>query len=72
MDLIAKEKPYVIYIKKTMLSKQINFNLKNYKGIFKEGHTNYRAYGGVGVFMHYTIPYQNSYLTPSYKNSSQS
>ena len=30
VDPITKEKPDVIYIQETMLSKQINFNLKKY------------------------------------------
>ena len=58
MDIIAKEKPDVLCIQETMLSKQTNFNLKNYNGLIKEGHTNIRAHGGVGIFIYETIPYQ--------------
>ena len=46
-----------------MLSKQTNFNLKNYNGLFKEGRTNYRAHGGAPIFIHETIPYQKSILS---------
>ena len=45
-----------------MLSKQTNFNLKNYKGLFKEWHTNIRAHGGVTIFIHKTNPYQKVIL----------
>ena len=41
-----------------MLSKQKIFNLKYYNGLFKEGHENCRAHGGVSIFIHETIPYQ--------------
>ena len=58
MDVVAKEKPDVFCIQETMLSKQTNFNLKNYNGLFKEGHTNIRAHGGVANFIHETISYQ--------------
>ena len=44
VDIIAKEKPDVLCIQETMLSKQTNFNLKNYNGLFKEEHTNIRAH----------------------------
>ena len=62
MDQKAKEKPDVLCIQETMLSKQKNFNLKNYNGLFKEAHTNHRAYGGVAIFIHSTIPYQKLIL----------
>ena len=62
MDLIAKEKPDVICIEETMLSKQTNFNLKNYNELFKEGNANHQAHGGVAIFIHYTIPYQKLIL----------
>ena len=52
MDLISKEKTDVLCNQETMLSKQTNFNVKNYNGIFKEGHTNYRAHGGVATFIY--------------------
>ena len=42
-----------------MLSKQTSFNLKNYNGLFKEGHANDRAHGEVAMFNHETITYQN-------------
>ena len=58
LDLIAKEKPDVLCIQETLLSKQINFNSKNYNGLFKEGHTNIRTPGGVTIFIHVTIYYQ--------------
>ena len=62
MDLIAKEKTDVLRIQETMRSKQKNFNLKNYNGLFEEGHTNHQAHEGVAIFMHYTIPYQKLIL----------
>ena len=58
MDIIAKEKPDALCIQETTLSKQKNFNLKNYNGLFKEGQTKIRANGGVAIFIHETIPYQ--------------
>ena len=51
MDLLSKEKPDVLYIQETMLSIQTNFNLKYYSGLLKERHTNYRAHGGVRIFI---------------------
>ena len=39
MGLISEEKPDVLCIQETILSKQTNFNLKYYNGLFKEGHT---------------------------------
>ena len=54
LDLISKEKQDVLCIQETMLL--VNFNLKNNNGLFKERHTNYRAHGGVAIFIHYTIP----------------
>ena len=60
IDLISKEKPDVLCIQENMLSKHTNLNLKKYNGLFKEGHTNYRAYGVVAIFIHENIPYQNS------------
>ena len=60
--LISIEKPDVLCIQETMFSKQTNFNLKNYKGLLKEGHTNYWAHGGVAIFIHKTIPYQKLIL----------
>ena len=57
VDLIGKEKPDVLCIQKTMLSKQTIFNLKNYNGLFKEGHTNIRAHREVAILIRETIPY---------------
>ena len=62
MDLNAKEKPDDVCFQETMLSKQTKFNLNNYNGLFKEGHTNHRAHGGIAIFIHYTIPYQKLIL----------
>ena len=45
--------------------KQTSCILKNYSGLFKEGHTNYRVYGGVAIFIHETIPYQKLTLNTS-------
>ena len=58
MDIIAKEKPDVLRLQETLLSKQTNFKLKNYKGLLKEGHTYIRASGGVAYFINEIIPYQ--------------
>ena len=41
-----------------MLSKQTNFNIKNYNGLYKEGHINRRAHGGVAIFIHDNIPFK--------------
>ena len=59
MDLISKELPDVLCIQETMISKQTNLNLNYYNVLFKEGHTNRRAHGGVVIFIHETSPYQN-------------
>ena len=56
--MIAKEKPGVLCTQETIISKQTNFNLMNYNGLLKEGHTNIRAHGEVTIFSHNTIPYQ--------------
>ena len=61
-DLIAKVNPDILCIQETMLSKQINFNLKNYNGLLKEGHTNYRGHGGVAIFIHETFSHQKLIL----------
>ena len=45
-----------------MLLKQRSLNLKNYNSLLKEGHTNYRAYGRLAIFIHETIPYQKLIL----------
>ena len=65
MDLIAHEKPDVLCIQETMLTKQTNFNLKNYNELFNKGHTNYRAHGGVAIFLHENVPYQKLILSIS-------
>ena len=62
MDLISREKLEVLCIQETRLSKKTNSNLKNYNGLFKEGHTNYRAHRGVAFFIHEIIPYQKLIL----------
>ena len=38
-----------------MLSKQTNLNIKNYDGLFKEGHINRRAHGGIPILIHDNI-----------------
>ena len=58
MDIIVKEKPAVLCIQETMLSKQTNFNIKNYNELFKEGHINRRPHGGVEIFVHSNIPFK--------------
>lgn len=59
LDIISKIKPEILSIQETMLRKDTNFSLKHYNGIFKEGHTNRRAHGGVALFIHESIPYQD-------------
>ena len=46
-----------------MLSKLTNFTLKKFNTLFNEGHTNYRAHGGVAFFIHETIPNQKLILS---------
>ena len=58
MDLIAIEKPAVLCIQETMLSKHTSFSIKNYNGLFKEGHINRRAHEGVAIFIHGNIPFK--------------
>ena len=60
MEIIAKEKPAVLCIQETMLSKQTNFNIKNYPGFFKEGHINRRPHGGVAIFIHSNIHFKET------------
>ena len=62
MDLISNEKPDVLCIQETMLSKQTIFNLKDYNGLIQEGHTDCPAHEGVAIFIHETIPYQKLIL----------
>ena len=58
VGLIAKEKPAVLCIHETVLSKQISFNIKDYDGVFKEGHINRREHEGVAIFIHGKIPFK--------------
>ena len=58
VDIITKEKPAVLCIQETMLTKQTNFNVKSYNGLFKEGHINRRAHRGVSKFVHDNIPFK--------------
>ena len=67
MDLIANDKPEVLCTQETLLSIQKKIKLKNYNGLFKEGHKNHRAHGGVAIFIHYTISYQNLILDTPYE-----
>ena len=62
VDLKSKEKSDVLCIQEIMLTKQTNLSLKNYNGLFKEGHTNYGAHEGVAIFIHETISYQKLLL----------
>ena len=64
VDLIAKEKPGILCNQETMLSKQKDFNLKNYIGLLN-GHTNYQAHEVVAIFVHKKIPYQKITLNTS-------
>ena len=57
MDLISKEKPVFTCIQETMLSKQTNFYMKYYNGLFN-GHIYCRAHVGVAIFIHETILHQ--------------
>ena len=41
-----------------MLSKQTNLKIKNYNGLFKEGHINHRSRGGVAIFIHDNKPFK--------------
>ena len=45
-----------------MLSIETNFNQMYYNGLFKEGRTNYRAHGGVAIFIHEAISYKKIIL----------
>ena len=58
VGIIAKRKSDVLCNQETILSKQTNSKLMNYTGLFKEGHTNIRAHGGVAILIHETIPHQ--------------
>ena len=58
VDLIAKEKPAVLCIQETMLSKQTAFNIKKYNGLFKEGHINHGAHRGITIFINDNIPFK--------------
>ena len=44
VDIIANEKPATLCIQEAMLSKQTNFKINNYNGLFKEGHINRRSH----------------------------
>ena len=55
LDLIAKEKPDVLCIQKTIIPKQTNFKLKYYIGVFKEGHINYWAHWGVVICIYQNL-----------------
>ena len=65
MDIIGKEKPAALCFHETMLSKQTNFKIKNYNGLFKEGHINHRSHGGVAIFIHDNKPFKEiTFNTP--------
>ena len=67
VDLIAKEKSAILCIQETMLSKQTNFSIKNYNGLFKEEHISCRAHGGVAFFIHSNIPFKEIIINNPYK-----
>ena len=41
-----------------MLSKQTILKIKNYSGLFKEGHINRQSHGGIAIFIHDNIPFK--------------
>ena len=65
VDLTVKEKPAVIFIQESMLSKQTSFNIKNYTGLFKEGHITRHAHGVVAIFIHENIPFKEIAINTS-------
>jgi len=46
-----------------MLQKDTSFKLTNYTGILKEGHFNRRSHGGVGIYLHESVPFREINLT---------
>ena len=57
-DLINKLKPEIICLQETMLQKDTTFKLINYTGILKEDHLNRRSHGGVGIYLHESVPFK--------------
>ena len=46
-----------------MLQKDTTFKLNNYTGILIEGLFNRRSHGGVGIYLHESVPFKEINLT---------
>ena len=58
LEFLSIFKPGILCIQETILRKQSNFNIKHYKGLFSEGHVNYRARGGIGILILEANPHE--------------
>ena len=63
LDIINKHKIDVIVVQETKTWENYNFSLPNYNCFFKHGHYNRTPHGGVGIFVHSSIPFKEINLT---------
>ena len=65
LDLINEHKASLIAIQETKLSSDYNIRLPNYNVISKNGHYNHGQHGGVALYIHSGVPYQEiELITP--------
>lgn len=57
-DLIQRHNPLIIALQETMLGPSHEFKLPNYNCTKKSGHFNRRHHGGVAIYSHDTLPFQ--------------
>ena len=57
-QIINLHKPTVLALQETKLGKFTTFSLPHYSSIRREGHFNVTPHGGVALFIHESIPYQ--------------
>ena len=66
-EMIEEYKPAVIAVQETKIDNNKICNLTNYNYIHKDGHTNYTIHGGVGLYIHETVPYTEIALDTQYQ-----
>ena len=58
LDLINANNASIIAIQETKLSNNCHIRLPNYNIIMKDGHYNHGPHGGVALYIHSSVPYQ--------------
>ena len=61
LDLISRFKPYVIAVQETKM-RHMNFRIPCYNVIHKPGHFNRTQHGGVAIFIHTSVPFQELHI----------